>query len=856
MLDKKTFDTHSLVLKVKDDAYNPMVLRLDDWDRYLDLLCGTREYQKAAIKFALIYLFGGKYQSIQDLVKENYKVNFELQKRYVSLDDYLAALQLTNTLSGIIDLATGTGKSYVMFGIAQVALGLGMVDKVLVLCPSLTIEKGLTLKFNELNSNAALAKAIPLNSKIGNPNIKDASVTIKNGDICIENIHAVYSRAQSSILDSLGFGKGSQCLVLNDEAHHIFNKIEGTTDEAKSLKKWKEFLIDPTYKFNFVLGFTGTAYVDNEYCNDVIFRYSLKAAIQDRIVKMVYYAAKDETHAEGSIRYQKIYQNHRNNKDEYRDIKALTLLVTRDIRLAKQLASTFADFLAAQENIPVEDASKKVLIVTSHSDHETNVRLHLPAVDSKESPFEYIVSVAMLTEGWDVKNVFQIVPMEERAFNSKLLIAQVLGRGLRVPFQYPHSRVIVFNHDSWSGKIKSLVDEILEIETRIVSSTLGDNGRGQYHFDLYNINYERDESLKPTKETQTFDYTKELIRLQSQTAEFETSINYENISGQTLQRTYQIKRDTESVAKVANKIFEEFRTRKFEGIALKLADAEYTANTIPREAITRIIKNSMMDANIDGDELTLPNRQAIYSAFNTLLRKKPKSLTFTKKVNPYFKISSRERRAETLSIGNLRRDTSVFYSSAYKDELIDHDTLSIFDELKDDREFRGAFIPKNEFCLKTPVDIIFSSSVPEEKFIENLCKLKNSEKITAWLKSRNQNFYAIEYSLTRNDSSHTKKQQQFNPDFFLFFKDGECEKIVVVEIKENGDASDENKAKFKYAKQHFSDLNEALSVAKINQEYIFHFLSPSNYTEFFDFLQNGKLLNGEFRSELDNLLQD
>ena len=33
----------------------------------------------------------------------------------------------------------------------------------------------------------------------------------------------------------------------------------------------------------------------------------------------------------------------------------------------------------------------------------------------------------MLSEGWDVKNVFQIVPHEERAFNSKLLIAQVLG---------------------------------------------------------------------------------------------------------------------------------------------------------------------------------------------------------------------------------------------------------------------------------------------------------------------------------------------------------------------------------------------------------------------------------------------
>ena len=45
-------------------------------------------------------------------------------------------------------------------------------------------------------------------------------------------------------------------------------------------------------------------------------------------------------------------------------------------------------------------------------------------LDSGASPYFCIVSVLMLREGWDVKNVFQIVPHEERAFNSKLLIAQ------------------------------------------------------------------------------------------------------------------------------------------------------------------------------------------------------------------------------------------------------------------------------------------------------------------------------------------------------------------------------------------------------------------------------------------------
>ncbi|UKI49542.1 MAG: hypothetical protein L6U99_12975 [Clostridium sp.] len=73
-------------------------------------------------------------------------------------------------------------------------------------------------------------------------------------------------------------------------------------------------------------------------------------------------------------------------------------------------------------------------------------KIRLKTVDDKESQVEWIFSVSMLTEGWDVKRVFQIVPHEERAFNSKLLIAQVLGRGLRVP--------VIWNNSLY-GKTKS-----------------------------------------------------------------------------------------------------------------------------------------------------------------------------------------------------------------------------------------------------------------------------------------------------------------------------------------------------------------------------------------------------------------
>lgn len=854
MQDKKIFNTQQLVLKVNPSGYNPLTLRLDEWNRYLDILCANRTYQKEAILTTMIYLFGGKYENIEKLVEENYQQNSELRERYKNVTDYFRKLQLSKLLSGTIDLATGTGKSYVIFGIAQLALGLGLVDKVLVLCPSLTIEKGLTDKFNELINNTVLYNAIPDSAKFKSPIIKDATTTIKDGDICIENIHAVYAKSQSSIQDSLGFGNGARCLVLNDESHHVYNTIEGNTDEAKSIKRWKDFLLGG-FGFNYIMGFTGTAYVDNEYFNDVIYRYSLKDAIQDHIVKTVYYTAKDEIQNEANIKYQKIYQNHQQNKDIYQTLKPLTLFVTKDIRIAKQQKAILCEFIAKQENITEEEAQNKVLIITSSKEHETNVKIHLPTIDERDNTFEWIVSVSMLTEGWDVKNVFQIVPMEERAFNSKLLISQVLGRGLRLPSGYPNSQVIIFNHDSWSSRIKTLVDEILEIELRITSTVLIECERSsKFHFELYNINYEREEVLKDSRETKIFDYTKELIRLQSQTPEFSTYTEYENINGQIMTKNYKVRKDTETVVKVVQKIFEEFRSRKFEGIALKLKDGEYTANAIPKESIERIIRSSMAEAKIEGDELTLANKQTILSAFSTILRKKPKSITFQRKVTPYYQVSTKERGNETVSLSSLRKDASVFYSSNYRNEIVHYDTRNLFDEIREDRDFRGAFIEKNEYLFKTPVDIVFTSSRPEENFVIDLCKNENAEVITSWLKSRNQSFYFIEYSLTRQDSSHTKKQQQFNPDFFIQIKNNEMEYIIVIEIKADGDDSDENKAKYKYAKQHFEDLNKILKETSIKQEYIFHFLSPCNYIEFFDHLRNGKLITGGFTSALDNLL--
>ena len=154
----------------------------------------------------------------------------------------LNRLTFPDKLSGTLDIATGTGKSFVMYGLAAIMLAEGIVDRVLVLCPSLTIERGLTEKFRELAANADLRALLPADAAIANPAIINASQSITPGDICIENYHATLENVKSSIRDSL-VGKGGKTLVLNDEAHHVANET------GKAAGKWQVFSMTPILAF-------------------------------------------------------------------------------------------------------------------------------------------------------------------------------------------------------------------------------------------------------------------------------------------------------------------------------------------------------------------------------------------------------------------------------------------------------------------------------------------------------------------------------------------------------------------------------------------------------------------------------
>lgn len=851
MENKIVFNQKDLILKVNKN-YDKSKLNLDKWEAFLDVLCGDRDYQKEAIRAAIIYLASGMYNSIEDIVKENYDNNSELGKKYNRIEDYYSNLQIKNKLFANIDLATGTGKSYVIYGIAQILLSEKIIKRVLVLCPSLTIEKGLTKKFEELSSDANLRNTIPAELVGSSPRIISADSTIREGDICVENIHAVYETTGSSIKDSFKNG-GADTLVLNDESHHIFN----STNE-KDIKKWKEFLLNKDYDFRYILGFTGTAYIDDEYFNDVIYRYSLRSAIDDKIVKTIDYVQKDDVSSDREYKFQKIRENHENNKRKYPNVKPLSILITKDIGSAKNLYEDFIDFLSEFEKTDREIIERKVLIVTSDIKHKANVSM-LEYVDSKDNSFEWIISVSMLTEGWDVKNVFQIVPWEDRAFNSKLLISQVLGRGLRIPLEYqnPQPAVIVFNHDSWSKNIKSLVNEVLEIETRIISTVKYIGDRNKYNFTVKNLAYDKEEKEVNT-EAKELNYTKaweDGIKLKSQILSSTKETEYENLlTGRVRNIEYDIKLRTKTIDEVLDKIFREFSLRDWETKILGLGDnVVYSKENLPpRDKIEAIIRKSMKTAGITGDVLIEDNAKAIFTAFSTLFRARSKTVINSIKSTEFIDVNTSEMRDETRGISSFRSDSMLFYTNKYRKEMPTDEQKAIIEAFVEDDSFpRRAYSEINHNDFKTPLNTVIATAEPEYQFLKKyLLKNENAQKIQAWVKSRDMGFYSIEYSYKQH--SHTKVGT-FNPDFIIKLAK-EYDTYLFIEIKDNGDNSVENKGKNKAAKEHFKRLNEKLSANGKNEKYIFHFLSPNDYEIFFKYLRSDKL--DAFVSGLDNLLDD
>lgn len=840
--DRRTFRNEDLVLKVTMDI-DPKVWDESRYEAFLDELCGTREYQKEAVRTTLRYLLGGKYANLRALAKENYEQNQELEQRYGSWVGMERHLQLPDKMSCSIDQATATGKSYVLYGLAAILLAEGAVDRVLVLCPSNTIEAGLLAKFKELAANSNLHDLLPDNARVQTPGIINASESIVNGSICVENYHAILEHVKSSICDSLN-GGGERVAVFNDEAHHVAN------ESGKKSKKWKEFLLNTEHNFRFIVGVSATCYVENDYFSDVINRYSLRQAIEERFVKKVEYVAEMPDTDNPEEKWQLIYNRHQDWKKrlKQRNIRPLTIIVTKSIVDCKRVAEELSDFLQEWENITKEQTMAKVLPVTSAKEHQANVA-RLNQVDNPASKVEWIVSVSMLSEGWDVKNVFQIVPHEERAFNSKLLIAQVLGRGLRRPdgWQGEDPIVSVFNHDAWSGRIKHLVNEILEIERRLTSTVVSDS---PFNFDLYNLDYTRIEDTSEYAKVGEYRLFEDgFIELPTQVEEEDVTVEFERaVSGEHMTFKTRIKHKTWTVDDVAEEMFQRLKSIDEESKDFDdPKDRTHYGIKLPLEECEAIIRESLRRANVKSGKITDENRQKFLQALGTLRRKGAKRVVYKLSPKALVRLNTSERQAESCSAAELRRGTkTVFYAPGCKNMLED-EQKEFFWEIEDpDGDFvNGRVYVGNSNDFKTPSNFAIADAMPERKFLRKLTSREYACKIDSWLKNTPVGFYSLEYAWKKGNKS---KRGEFSPDFFI--KQGNW--IFVTEIKgdeEIPDPSPENVKKHEYATEHFKKLNEWLEMEKIPTRYQFNMVTPRDFGKYFTKLRDSQLEG--FRSELD-----
>lgn len=824
----KRFHNEDLVLEVSASADR------HKWDEskyepFIDELCGIREYQKKAIQTTLRYLLGDGYRDLRDLAGKNFEHSPILRDKYGSRRNMEYHLQLPDKLAASLDLATGTGKSYVMYGIAAIMLAEGMVDRVLVLCPSTTIETGLLEKFELLAGNADLRDLLPASVVVNAPHIINASESIVSGSICIENYHAILAHVRSSIRDSLK-GRGERTLILNDEAHHVANEV------VSKAKKWKEFLTDSDFGFRYIIGVSGTCYVGNEYFSDVIYRYSLRQAMEEKFVKKVQYVAEMPTTRQPE---EEKWQLVRNRHEEIRrklkphKLRPLTIVITRDIRGCKDVAERFKAFLKEEAGKSHEQIDEQVLVI--YSDAPDLPRL--TSINNANSKVEWVLSVSMLNEGWDVKRVFQIVPHEKRAFESKLLIAQVLGRGLRIPDGWKgiQPEVTVFNHDKWADDIRHLVYEVMEFEKRIPTFPVESS---EFNFELLNVEYDPKPRIKTYQMDKKYKmFEKGYVDLSTEQPIEEMRVEFEEAdTGIRKQWKTKIKHKTFSPREVAEVMYQRFED---------LPDAsgrKFYTKQFSIEKLEEIIKLSLEKSN--NKAITNSMRQKFLQSLGTLQRKATQVIRYDFEPTKYYPISTNERPQESASAFDLKNGKTIFYTSRTEESMPD-EYKEFYDKAVEDGSGFKCIKVANHYDFKTPLNAVVGDHNNERRFVKELVNPDNVQHIEAWIKSTPMGFYEIDYSWKKGEHP---KRGKFNPDFFI--KIGNL--ILVVEIKDDdeiNDPSPENKKKNEYAIMHFNWVNAYLQKKKFKMRYKFNFLTPTDYNNFFQSIRDSGVKG--FRSKLD-----
>ena len=424
----------------------------------------------------------------------------------------------------VIKMATGTGKTKVM----SLAIAWSFFHKLyesdselsrnfLVIAPNIIVLdrlykdfKGLDIFFGD--------PVIPNNGFEGHDwrndfqltlHVQDEVRTIRpTGNIFLTNIHRVYSSDQTPPSpdddNSMDYYLGEkptgattdskvdlgdivrdidELMVLNDEAHHIHDPKMAW---FKSIEDIHNRLVQKGSELSLQVDVTATP----KHNNGAIFvqtvaDYPLVEAISQNVVKhpilpdnasraklKEQQSAKfTEKYADylhlGVVEWRKAFERH-----EKLGKKAILFVMTDDTKNCDEVAAYLENHY--------QDLRDAVLVIHTKNNGEISeatsgkkkeelekLRKHANEIDSKGSPYKAIVSVLMLKEGWDVKNVTTIVGLRAYSAKSNILPEQTLGRGLRRMYLNEiDESVSVIGTDAFMDFVEQIQEEGVELERK------------------------------------------------------------------------------------------------------------------------------------------------------------------------------------------------------------------------------------------------------------------------------------------------------------------------------------------------------------------------------------------------------
>ena len=337
----------------------------------------------------------------------------------------------------------------------------------------------------------------------------EVAITKGTGNIFLTNIHRVYagqdvqpsfsddnlegyflgdrpvSKTNESVVD-LGtiVREVKELVIFNDEAHHIHDPRMAW---FKSILDIHNRLKQNDSSLSLQLDFTATPKHDNgAIFVQTVADYPLVEAIVQNVVKRPIlpdapsraklserksskFTEKYHDYlALGFEEWKKVYTEHQKLGK-----KAVLFVMTDDTKNCDEvgawLESTYPEFKDAvlvihtNNNGEVSESDQK-----KTKDELEFLRKESNRIDSWDSPWKAIVSVMMLKEGWDVRNVTTIVGLRAYAARSNILPEQTLGRGLRRMYLGTDTTeyVSVIGTDAFMDFVESIQSEGVELERR------------------------------------------------------------------------------------------------------------------------------------------------------------------------------------------------------------------------------------------------------------------------------------------------------------------------------------------------------------------------------------------------------